>query len=82
LFQQFLYLSSSQKDMSGPILGALSNNRWAGGSDQVLFFAEVCEEAVWSPERLACKIKITAAQYNCCESVVTCEFNDAAKGSA
>jgi hypothetical protein len=30
LFQQFLNLSSSQRDMSGPILGALSNNRWSG----------------------------------------------------
>ncbi len=27
LFQQFLNLSSSQRDMSGPILGDLSNNR-------------------------------------------------------
>ncbi len=31
LFQQFLNLSSSQRDMSGPILGDLSNNRWSGG---------------------------------------------------
>ncbi len=31
-FQQFLNLSSSQRDMSGPRLGALSNNRWLGGS--------------------------------------------------
>ncbi len=31
LFQQFLNLSSSQRDMSGPILGALSNNRWTWG---------------------------------------------------
>jgi hypothetical protein len=30
LFQQFLNLSSSQKDMSGPIVGDLSNNRWSG----------------------------------------------------
>ncbi len=28
LFQQFLNLSSSQRDMSGPISGDLSNNRW------------------------------------------------------
>jgi hypothetical protein len=27
LFQQFLNLKSSQRDMSGPILGDLSNNR-------------------------------------------------------
>ncbi len=27
LFMQFLNLSSSQRDMSGPILGALSNSR-------------------------------------------------------
>ncbi len=32
LFLQFLNLSSSQRDMGGPILGALSNNRWSGGS--------------------------------------------------
>ncbi len=32
LFQQFLNLSSSQRDMSGPILGALSNNRWSWGT--------------------------------------------------
>jgi hypothetical protein len=31
LFQQFLNLSSSQRDVSDPILGALSNNRWSGG---------------------------------------------------
>jgi hypothetical protein len=30
LFQQLLNLSSSQRDMSGPILGVLSNNRWSG----------------------------------------------------
>ncbi len=29
-FQQFLYLSSSQRDTSGPILGDLSSNRWSG----------------------------------------------------
>jgi hypothetical protein len=34
LFQQFLNLSSSQRDMSGPIIGDLSNNRISGGSDQ------------------------------------------------
>jgi hypothetical protein len=31
LFQQFLNLSSSQRDMSGPMLGDLSDNRWSGG---------------------------------------------------
>jgi hypothetical protein len=30
LFQQSLNLSSSQQDMSGPILGDLSNDRWSG----------------------------------------------------
>ncbi len=30
LFQQFLSLSSSRRDMSGSILGDLSNNRWSG----------------------------------------------------
>jgi hypothetical protein len=29
-FQQILNLSSSQRDMSGPMLGNLSNNRWLG----------------------------------------------------
>ncbi len=29
LFQQFLNLTSSQRDMSGPRLNALSNNRWS-----------------------------------------------------
>jgi hypothetical protein len=32
LFQQFLNLSSSQQDMSGAILGHLSNIRWSGGN--------------------------------------------------
>jgi hypothetical protein len=40
LFQQFLNLPSSQRDMSGPILGDLSNNRWPGGStNAVSWFA-------------------------------------------
>ncbi len=30
LFQQFLNLPSFQRDMSGPILGDLSNNTWSG----------------------------------------------------
>ncbi len=30
-FQRFLNLSSSERDVSGPILGHLSNNRWSGG---------------------------------------------------
>ncbi len=30
LFQRFLNFSSSQRDMSGPILGDLSSNRWSG----------------------------------------------------
>jgi hypothetical protein len=32
LFQQVLNLSSSQQDMSGPILGNLSKNRWSVGT--------------------------------------------------
>ncbi len=32
LFQQFLNLSSSQRDLGGPILGALSNIRWSWGT--------------------------------------------------
>ncbi len=31
MFQQLLNLSGSQRDMSGPILGDLSKNRWSGG---------------------------------------------------
>jgi hypothetical protein len=30
LYQQFSNLLISQQDMSGPRLGALSNNRWSG----------------------------------------------------
>ncbi len=30
LYQQFLHLLISQRDMSVPRLGALSNNRWSG----------------------------------------------------
>jgi hypothetical protein len=33
LFKQFLNMSSSQRDMSGPILGDMSNNRWSQGSE-------------------------------------------------
>ncbi len=32
LYQEFLNLLISQRDMSGPRLGALSNNRWSGSS--------------------------------------------------
>ncbi len=32
LFQQFLNVSSSQRDMSDPILGTLSNNWWSWGT--------------------------------------------------
>jgi hypothetical protein len=38
LFQEFLNWSGSQRDTSGPILGALSNNRWSGGSLEMLLF--------------------------------------------
>jgi hypothetical protein len=31
LYQQFSNLLISQRDMSGPRLGAMSNNRWSGG---------------------------------------------------
>ncbi len=31
MFEQLLNLSSSQRDVSGPLLGALSNNKWLGG---------------------------------------------------
>jgi hypothetical protein len=55
LFQQFLNLSSSQRDMSGLILGDLSNNRWSGSSipRPVTFFSLFgCSKttfARWSP---------------------------------
>ncbi len=39
LFHQFLNLSTSQRDMSGPILGDLSNNRWSGGIALALVLA-------------------------------------------
>ncbi len=42
LFQQFLNLSSSQWDMSGPIFGNLSNNRWSGGT-----LSKVCISKFW-----------------------------------
>ncbi len=32
LFQKFLKVSSSERDMRGPRLGALSKNRWSGGT--------------------------------------------------
>ncbi len=35
LYQQFSNLLISQRDMSGPRLGALSNNKWSGGSFRV-----------------------------------------------
>jgi hypothetical protein len=38
LFQQILNLSSSHRNMSGPVLRALSNNRWLRGS----LWARVC----------------------------------------
>ncbi len=44
LFQQFLNLSSTQRDMGGPILGALSNNRWSGGTSTescIVFFKDI-----------------------------------------
>ncbi len=40
LFQQFLNLLSSQQDMSVPILGDLSNNRWSVRYLQKYFLAE------------------------------------------
>ncbi len=36
LFQQFLNFSSSQRDVSGPILADLSNNRWLEDNDLTL----------------------------------------------
>ncbi len=36
LYQQFCKLLNSQRDMSSPRLGALSNNRWSGGIIETL----------------------------------------------
>ncbi len=45
LFQQFLNSSSSHRDMSGPRLETLSNNRWSGGTvDLFLFNARALSE--------------------------------------
>ncbi len=46
LFQQFLNLSSLHQGISGPILGALSNNRWSGGTISVT--------SLWSITKPAC----------------------------
>ncbi len=37
LYQQFSNLLISHRDMSGPRLGALSNNRWSGGSSSTIY---------------------------------------------
>ncbi len=42
LFRQFLNLSSFQGDMSGPILGNLSNSRWSGGIKWDACWAHTC----------------------------------------
>jgi hypothetical protein len=49
LLQQFLNLSSSQQDMSGPRLGDLSKNRWSGGTVQCIFrsHAELSDGWFW-----------------------------------
>ncbi len=54
LFQQFLNLSSSQRDMSGPILGALSNNRCSWGSFKIRSYLQTprsdvlkCMQQLW-----------------------------------
>ncbi len=38
LFEQFLNFPSSQRDMSGPTLGARSSNTWSGGTWWFFFF--------------------------------------------
>jgi hypothetical protein len=53
LFQQFLNLSSSQRDISGPILGDLSNNRWSWGI--VLIFCHNILSNVYSLSYLSFK---------------------------
>ncbi len=42
LLRQFLNLTSSQRDMSGPILGDLSNNRWSWGIYITFFSHNLC----------------------------------------
>ncbi len=49
LFQQFLNLSSSQRDMSGPILADRSNNRWSGVTPQNT--DEALCNCLWMPSR-------------------------------
>jgi hypothetical protein len=44
LYQQFLNLLISRRDMSGPRLGALSNNRWSGGTTLYVTCVEVAAQ--------------------------------------
>ncbi len=46
LYQEFSNLLISQRDMSGPRLGALSNNRWLGGISDATVLTHMCL-AVW-----------------------------------
>jgi hypothetical protein len=62
LFQRFLKLSSSQRDMSGPILRALSKNRWLGGIRNLSYplrsFRRSCESSYSSwRSSLICTIR-------------------------
>jgi hypothetical protein len=49
LYQQFSNLLISQRDMSGPRLGALSNNRWLGGNQN-----EESVKRMMSGEKVGC----------------------------
>ncbi len=50
LFQQFLNFSSPQRDMSGPILGALSNDRWLMGALQAFTSRQSSKVIKWAEQ--------------------------------
>jgi hypothetical protein len=65
LYQQFSNLSISQRDMSGPRLGALSKNRWSGGTYKEGWFSNfvmklchfslhTCVDISWTEFKAAC----------------------------
>ncbi len=56
LFQQFFIMSCSQKDMSGPMLGDLSNKMWSGGYYVLLNFYQMKWKSVtfWECRRCQC----------------------------
>ncbi len=52
LYQQFSNLLHSQKDMSGPRLGALSNNMWSGGTTRLSFSFKEQTVVEWSVQSM------------------------------